>query len=241
MDKSSQNPSTSAFSLVFAHMNLNGRLSAAVESDIVGYTTMTLPKGYTLCCAPFKPTTGESYDFPIQEIKGDFTYAGTLPGRTDQLLVWNGRAYETYTYNPDGWIKEGESEPTSDVIPSGHGFFVSRKGSKNIFTTLAGGVIPETSRTVVLNRGYNLIASPYPVDVKIRDIQGNLSSGPTPESPFCDTLMVWQGTQYITYSYDREGWKKAGTTQVTDDIIPAGAAFFIKTRKSDASLTFSRP
>ena len=63
--------------------------------------------------------------------------AGSIGATADQIWRWNtaGNDWDKYYYrsgrgvtNP-GWYKEGEAEITTDVIPSGEGFFFFRGGS----------------------------------------------------------------------------------------------------------------
>jgi hypothetical protein len=78
----------------------------------------------------------------IADGKGN-TAANSTGGNVDKIFVWTGSSYSTYYLDSTlgGYVKQGESELTQDVIPAGAGFFIKKATSKAgsiTFTAPAG-------------------------------------------------------------------------------------------------------
>lgn len=256
MDKSPQNPSTSAFSLVFAHMNLNGRLSAAVESDIVGYTTMTMDNlGYEIISLPFGDLAiTEQVAFPIQNIVGELSQSDRET-RADRLMTLDPvtKQYTTYVYKMKGWTKIGETEPTTDVIFPGTAVFFKKAVKAGTFTVSGKILSPSKSSgsdedgtakvvEIPLKYGLNLVANPFPTDIKIADLKGSLTA--SDRESRADKIMVMDPVTkaYTSYQYKAStGWTKEGEEVETTDTIAAKNGFFYKKAVTEGMLQFECP
>ena len=223
-------------------MHLNGRLNAQVESDIVGYTTVSVGNlGYAMVALPFSDLNATESGYPIQSIQGTLSqHNNTL--RSDALLVMNPttKTYTTYYYKATGWVKDGETVATTDIVPVGASVFINKRLSAGEFT-IAGKVATEATVTIPLTVGLNLVANPYPTAIKIADIQGSLSAHNNQLR--ADTIMRMNPATkiYTTYRLKSIGWVKDGETTVTTDTIEACEGFVFQKMISAGSINFIRP
>ena len=93
-----------------------------------------------------------SYPWPVQFAVNDFLAASTNPqggtrvaGTVDQVHRWDGMGWVKYYYDTTrgGYVKDGESEITTDKLDAGEGIFFLRStkgkaGDKITFTKPAG-------------------------------------------------------------------------------------------------------
>ena len=223
-------------------MHLNGRLNAQVESDIVGYTTVSVGNlGYAMVALPFSDLNTTEDGYPIQSIQGTLSqHNNTL--RSDALLVMNPntKTYTTYYYKTAGWVKDGETVATTDVVPAGASVFINKKLSAGEIT-IAGKVMTDATVTVPLTVGLNLVANPYPAAIKVADIQGSLSAHNNQYR--ADSIMRMNPVTkvYTTYQLKTIGWVKEGETTVTTDTIEACEGFVFQKMVSSGSINFTRP
>ena len=212
---------------------LNGRLNAAVESEIVGYQTRELPQGVHLVSIPFEELGTDATDYPIQKIKGTFQ-AGFLTA--DQLLVWdsNTSKYKVYLYTEAGWTKDGVL--TDDCIKPTECAFIM--AGHELSVTCSGKVVSEEVTQIPVAQGIYYLANPYVTDIPVADIKGDLSSN----FLMADQLLRWdnQAGRYITYIYTSEGWKKEQEPSVTTDVLPAGEGFILM-KATEGGINFTSP
>ena len=157
----------------------------AVQSGIVGYSTIDITKQYTLLTVNFDAVDGEALDiqaaFPYCE--GMTKGLSISDGDNIQIMTSDG-GYETYflsnghygkggaSYNEalDGkWSLMGKNAVAERALASGTTFwYLSRSGATTPFSmTVAGAVRNSESETYAINKSYTLIGSPYPCDVAI--------------------------------------------------------------------------
>ena len=107
----------------------NAPLSAAVESDVVGYQQTELPTlGFAIVSLPFNELTDDAAGFPIQQIQGELAQSDR-ESRADKIMVLDPqtKVYTTYLLRKtSGWTKVGEDGTTTDTIASGEGFFYEK-------------------------------------------------------------------------------------------------------------------
>ena len=217
---------------------LNGRLNAAVESDVVGYQTIPLNLGTTLISVPFEELSSDTAGYPIQKINGDF-HEHSLLG--DKLYVYSPvtSAYVLYKYTADGWIRDNETVATEDCIMPGESvYLVSVLGTQAV--NVAGKVISDDAVVLELQTGMNFIANPYPVDVPISSLEGAFSA----HTLLADQLFLCNetGSGHVKYVYTNDGWKTEAGHPVTDsDVIPSGSGAIITKFLSSGTLTFRSP
>lgn len=139
---------------------LNGRLNAAVESDVVGYATIQTSDGFDMLGCVFKGLDGKSVKLQ-QILSGDFRNGDMI-----QIPVESGLGYDFYTYyvvNGVGqWYDSGDNVTDRDVAP-GTAFWVK---IPNRSVTLTGSV-EFGDYTVNLPTGLKMVALPFPVEKRI--------------------------------------------------------------------------
>lgn len=219
-----------------------GTATAAVESDIVGYQTIGVDNlGYQIISLPFAELGADDAGYPIQSIEGTLSQHNAN-ARADALMVMDPttKGYTTYRYKVGGWVKDGETAPTTDVIPLGASVFI-KKAVKAGEVLISGRVLTDETASVELSIGYNLVSNPYPVEIKIADIKGSLSAHASDVR--ADKVMTFNPTTkaYTTYQLRSIGWVKDGESTVTTDTIAAGEGFFFKKAVKAGTLTFTRP
>lgn len=194
-----------------------------VYSNIVGMVKQDLPEnGFKIVALQFPETeTG-------------VTLGNAFTGLSDEsvLFVWNpNNTYTRYTYYEGfGWF-QGASDANNTEISKGSALWLRDGGSGS--SPIHTGNVPETA-TVDVNvvAGFNLISNPYPVNLRIGDIDINgLSEN--------DVIFVWDGSTYTRYTYyEGFGWFK-GATESNDIEIPAGQGFWLRAG-SVGTLTFTK-
>ena len=143
------------------------------------------------------------------------------------------------------------AEAVDEQLQCGEGFWVKAANSGTI--TLLGEVVA-TNITLRLSTGYNIVANPYPCDLKITNF-GRLDdsfAGYDDNYDFTTTMEVWNGSGYSFY-----GWAGTSGTDVDDDdsldytwtdlvaepvdgSIPAGSSVWIKAAHA-GTITFAAP
>lgn len=209
--------------------------TAAVESDIVGYTNIECKSGLSLLSSTFE-SLGSAEAVNIQDfIQGVFEEGDSL------MFYKQGGGYDTYVYfselydedwnsigkpgwgNMDGQIVNREIKP-------GDAFWVNVKTAK---TLTLKGVVKATAQSIDCGKGLNLVASAFP---KALDANKDLIFSGITEG---DSLMIYkQGGGYDTYVYFSElydeNWESTGKSgwgnmdgQAVDVAIPANTAFWV--------------
>ena len=228
MEKTRQNPLISAFGSFFGHVNLNGRLSAAVESDIVGYTTVRTTPGFNMLGAVFTGLDGEPQSV-AQVIDGDFQDG-------DELQVYNKdkpfeNRYTIYSYWKDygGWLDESFNPATQKLVP-GTAFWLKTPG-RSVDITLRGAVVAGEYK-YVSEAGLQMVSLGLPValDLNSNANWSGLSDG--------DEIQVRKGDTYAVYSYwkDYGGWLDKDYVPVTEKLT-LGASFWLTTSQAGATLS----
>ena len=198
----------------------------------------------------------------------------------DQIWKWDTEAdnwafYGYYMYDDDqelaAWHRYNKAEGTftaitdDDVLHSGDGFyFYNAHSSKAKTITLAGGVKPLTDTKVytIAKKSHNVIAYPWPVDIKIADIPKFYTGASVPKASTSwngmDQIWCWDYENdnwafYGNYMYDDDlelsAWHKYNKTEGTftlctdADVIKAGQGFyFFNAHTSKAkTITFTYP
>ena len=217
---------------------------AAVESDVVGYTTTPISQlGFDIVSVPFIPlSNNQAQEFHIQDIKGTLSQNDS-EFRADRLYVsYPGSVdYVVYHYKSQGWTKVGENAPTDDVIPPGTSFFIYKMMNTGEIS-VAGKVLDAPSVEVPVSMGLTLVANPYPTELPINDITGENLNANTSDIR-ADKIMIpdHSSSEYITYFLRPNGWVKDGETEPTTDTIDVGKGFFFSRMFSPTKLIFTRP
>jgi len=248
-----------------------------VSSNIVGYQKLSLVNGFTMIGTAFQ-TVGSNGQISVQEIKGsgltgvDWSFE-TEAG--DTLMIWSpdDQGYMTeflYTGDtenadmlgngakPGTWFDMGTYATADYTLKNGDAFWIV-SSSPSASVTIAGEV-PTSANSISLVPGFNMIANPFPVSVKVNDLftaTGLTGVDWTFETEAGDSLMIWDPSEqgYMTellYSGDvateamTENGAKPGTwfdmgAYATAEVeIPVGGAFWIVSSGS-GTLTFKNP
>ncbi len=236
------------------------------SSNTVGYVKVNLSAGYNMIGVPFKEVSDQDASKTITNIgilDAQFAGYNSAYKFSTQMEVWTGTGYDFYGWagtsgtDVDGdasldytWT-DMDAEAVDGVIPVGEGFWIKAEKAGTI--TLLGEVVSQDV-TVDIAAGYNIVANPYPVDVRVTNFgkMDNTFEGYNSAYKFTTTMEVWTGTGYDFY-----GWAGTSGTDVdgdasldytwtdmdaeeTDAVIPAGTSVWIKAPHS-GTITFTAP
>jgi len=253
----------------FAACALAGLVDAQVESvNIVGYETKALVAGkFNMLGGTFNGVGKAGYSLN-RDFKGENLTAGPGSLTSDTIAIYDATtsAYTTYyLYEgdgeyPAGWYNAGSEEWFDDDypngLPAGTAFwYVAKDTTVNAKGTFSGDVPMDASYTKDLVRGkFNMVASPYPVALKLNDAAQVTLTGATagPGSLSADTIAIYNATTsaYTTYYlYEGDGvypagWYNAGSEDLFEDDypngLPAGTPFWYVAQAGtgDFSITF---
>lgn len=226
-------------------MKLNGRLNAAVESDVVGYTTFTTSAGMNLVSITFNGVDGKAAS--IHDIlSGKFAdgdrilFYNTTTGDYDSCYYWD----EVYVGDDcvgAGW-GDGEQTKSTLTIAPGTAFWLKTKTATTV--TVAGSVKVD-AQTLACEPGMNLVGLSFPVALDLNKdlVSENLSDR--------DQVLIYdtqKGDYNRYYFWDEvyvgddcvgKGWGDSEQTKVSAT-IPAGVGFWLKSAKS-VNFTINSP
>ena len=209
---------------------LNAPLFAAVESDIVGYTTIEMQAGkWYQVGTPFMPLEEGATSVKLNE----FLVDGFADGDTVSIYLPDEGRYESYSWRNSGTDRAGwyfgRSSTLADVdIPSGQAVFV-HKGETSGVTYFSGKVSANEITTFGSEGGnaWDQIVCVYPQTKKLNDL---FWTGIEDD----DTVSIYLPDEgrYETYSWrhsgtDRAGWYFGRSSTLADVDVPAGQAFFV--------------
>ena len=241
-----------------------------VSSNIVGYQKINLVQGFNMVSAQFVAVGDESgaidiakfgtLDSAMSGYDDEYTYA-------TEMRVWDParKGYTTYGWagtsgtDVDGdesydnqWL-DLDTEITEDTIPVTSGVWIK---AEKAGTLTCAGEVPSGTKVVNLVAGFNMVANPFPAAVPVASF-GTLDSsmsGYDDEYTYATEMRVWDPARkgYTTYgwagtsgtdvdgdpSYDNQ-WLDLDT-EITEDVIPAGASVWIKAEKA-GTITFTFP
>ena len=225
--------------LLLGLLSFNAPLTAAVESDIVGYTTPQINADtFTLLGVPFVTLAEEGEAIAVNDlVKGDFA-AG------DTIQFSNGSGYSTLTYRTSSTLNgvamgpawcEGRSTYSTKTFQAGEAFWLKSQASATFV-----GRVGENTPIAVNAQEMKMIANPIPKDVAINEITfTGVSTG--------DTVQFYDATGYVTLTYrasstDSTGTQKGpawceGRSTYSTRIVPAGTGFWVKAA-NDISVSF---
>ena len=228
----------------------NGRLSAAVESDVVGYTTIEVTKKFLLVGASIFPLDSEGVPEKVSVhdfIKGDFAEG-------DELQIPNGNAYDRaiwHTVNGEAfWCKERRGvpvdEPSDLMVSSLDGVWLNINRASTttpVSVSFLGRIDMGTVVTKEMGKRYQLASITQPI-----------------ECPINSEALKWDGLtdgdelqiQNDNNSYDRAIWhtqdgasfwsaeRRGQPTGIPSTlVIKPSTSFWVVTKQDGASMTYS--
>ena len=202
----------------------------------MGYNKITLKEGLNLLGAQFVPVGQQNKTLVLSDLTNMTDQPSYERGKSQtQLRFWNGGGYDTYGWsgafsveNEDDaqeMVDDGDLENITDLdykwlsgfdiaddIPAAttEGFWLY---AKEAGTITISGEVPSTNAqiTVQLAAGLNMVAVPWPVNCKLKNI--NVPNQPSYERGKSQTqLRFWNGGGYDTY-----GWSGAFSVENEDD------------------------
>ena len=234
MEKTRQNPLISAFGSFFGHVNLNGRLSAAVESDVVGYTTITTAPGFNMVGCVFNGLDGNPKDIS-DLIRGDFQQG-------DEVQVYNNPninpsvdgsvPYRLYKYNAEEKVwKLGRRPSSESPIYPGESFWLKTPDRAVDVTTI--GAVKTLNPSYTGREGIQMVSLPAPVRFSLNDAKWeNLTDGDQVQRRKAD------GSYYLyKYNAETQTWKRGRYPLTDDDDIKVGEAFWLNVSNPNVKLT----
>ena len=199
---------------------LNVPLFAAVESDIVGYTTIPMEAGkWYMMTAPF---VGLSEGATINDLLcGGFC-------DNDLLYLYDNTTgtYKAIRAWKDGMWRMGTANttPATDVLPPGQGFFIVKAAPSTV--TIAGQVSDHEVSTFGSESGpvWSMTGVCYPEGVQLNSLSwSGLANG--------DLLYLYDNetNSYKAIRAWKDGAWRVGTANSTlaTDLIKPGQGFFI--------------
>ncbi|MDF7826955.1 hypothetical protein P4B35_23200 [Pontiellaceae bacterium B12227] len=182
------------------------------SANIVGYAKNVQPAGGFVMAAPaqFAGTAGG--------VTLDETFSGVVGG--EQVYVYNGVTYDIYSYFTGyGWFDGGFAPAGGTVMSEGTSVWLT--GAPAAETIMSGEVPSAASVTNAVSAGFNLISNPYPVALKLDDIDLTAFVGG-------EQVFVFNGLTYDIYSYFAGyGWFDGGFTPAGSVEIPVGQGFWL--------------
>ncbi len=206
-------------------MKLNGRLNAAVESDVVGYTTITTNAGYNMMGCVYKGLGSETISL------NDLLVGEFIAGDQVQLYSSTG-GYTIYTYNATtGWMN-GRVPADNRPLTVGDSFWLYTP-NREVAVTIKGAVSTKDF-TYTSIQGLQMVANSLPVDVKINEIAW---SGLTNN----DQLQVKTLTGYTIFTYSTATNKWMQGRAPADVTISAGSSVWLTTANAGVTMTVANP
>ena len=226
----------------------NDPLFATVESDIVGYTTITLKPGYNMVNPCFNDLTSDEGILLDDFLPGTTTglcASSDLTAAT-QILRWTGSTYETYyIYKaPRGgselnyhWVDLDGNMNTCQLKAGDAVWIVQPKTASELEVTLAGTVPNDISQTHTIVPGMNMIGSGFTAawDLNNCGIDWETVGQASSDLTVADSVQLWKDGTYTTYYLYKAPrgtsplnykWVKLDSTLA--DPIPVGAGVWFK-------------
>ena len=221
----------------------------AVESqNIVGYQTVTIPRGTTLWAQTFVAVGGDGTQVTLGDIIPSAAFYADN-GRGDMIQFLNPNGAGNIILKADywdglGWYEFGtENSLNARVLPKGQSFIVSAKAIGGATFTFKGEVsAPSFSLTVP--KGVTFVGNSIPKSLTFADIVPSASfyadNGRGDMIQFLNPN--GSGSVILKADYwDGLGWFQFGTENSLDaNIIPAGASFVVSA-KAIGGATFTFP
>ena len=219
----------SGATLLSAALLLNAPLSAAVESDVVGYTTITTNPGFNMMGVVFNGLDGQA--LPLNEIvSGNFS-------NNDQIQIYNkdsSSTYTTYIFYNGQWVDRVEFKPATSPVSPGTAFWLNTP--EHAVEVTLKGAIPTNEYTYTTKKGIQMLAANIPAEINPNDdiVWGEgLEDG--------DQLQIRNGKTYTTYQFYNGNWVDRIMFQPMTEVIPIGSSVWLTTKNEGISVTFQLP
>lgn len=234
----------------------------AVSSQIIGFQCVTLLPGHNFVGLNFK--NGDSGGFDVQKL---FDTAPLKGGDTrddaDRLILWDATAQQyvdLWLFDSGGgqpdldgkWIDPATGGVASRTVSPGNGFWLLNTADAAVKVVLAGDVEAAASVAHTVAAGYNLIASAWPVDKTVGEMNLDGCTGGLTRAT-ADRIILWDAAarKYVElWRFDSGGaqpafdgtWIDRATGDVAgpERVIPAGTAVWV-IRRTAGELAEAKP
>ena len=224
----------SGATLLSAALLLNAPLSAAVESDVVGYTTVELTASYTLLGTNFSGINANADDaIPISDVfEADLSNG-------DQLQIRNaGGGYDIYEWYDGNWCRYNSHGEVilSPTVNRGVAFWIfSRTASSEapIKAHLKGSVKLADALSMSFGAQYSMVSSGFPVEMEV-----NSPSFSWQNLNEADMLQIPNGIGgYTILEWRNNQWCRYHTSDRSDATIPQYSGVWVVSTNPNASVT----
>ena len=180
------------------------------------------------------------------------------------MKVWDGENYATYGWSGSSgtdlmensdldkkWLNDDLEEVDETMDKGAAAWVIAEKAGT---MTVSGQVPTNSTTTIQLSSGFNMVANPYPVKVKVANF-GKLDAGQAGfdgDGYFKSYIKIWDGANYATF-----GWSGSSGTDLmenpdldnkwlnddleeTDDEISFGTGVWVIAEKA-GTITFENP
>lgn len=184
--------------------------------------------------------------------------AGATANDADNVLLWNGAAWDTYFWTgvigtPNNiWKRTGNTDRSNIIIYPDNGVFVVHKDTTTAVTITFLGTVPSTGeQSDIEGNGSTFLANRFPTDTTL----GGLGLQALPgwvagaTASVSDNVLLWNAATGAWDTYFWTGsvgspvniWKRTGNTDRSSTPIPAGTAVFITHGGAAQNLAQSLP
>jgi hypothetical protein len=207
------------------------------SQNIVGYVTMPLRSGggFTMLVNPLTNTTANA-----ETVMGSCLDAG------DQISLWAGHSYNTFTYQggpngyltpPDDWVDSNGNNVAAPNLLPGQGYFYATGSGDTETNTFTGSVVLTNSTIMNPGGGFTLVGSTPPISVSVESTNMSLPLDAG------DQVSIWLGNGYATYTYQGgangyltppNDWVDSNGNNVAAPVVNVGQGFFYATGSGDS-------
>ena len=242
--------------------------AAEVTSDnVVGYQKINLEQGWNMIGMQFNAVGGGELPLSTAAILSEDMAGFDEDGNyINELHVWENGNYTKYGWSgisgteyledesyDNQWLDDQLEIVDGASFPKAQGVWIRTSSTGSV--TIAGEVPTDSSVTIPLTEGWNMVANPFPGDAKVSTF-GMLSedmAGFDEDGNYINELHVWENGNYTKY-----GWSGISGTEYLEDesydykwlddqleivedniVIPFGHGVWIKT-SSSGSITFTK-
>lgn len=203
--------------------------SAAVESDVVGYTTITTNPGFNMQGVVFVGLEDASAISPNDLLSGEFQTG-------DTIQVFKDGSYSSCRFEEGtGWV-QGRGAP-ANPIEVGSGFWLETP-NRAVEVTFKGAVTTGDFRYQTIE-GVQMVAPNIPIAFPLNPTNGEVQWEGFQDG---DMIQWFEGESYASsvYSTEKGGWTQ-GRGQLTTKEIPVGSSVWLTTARAGASFTIRNP
>ena len=191
------------------------------------------PQGMDLTTLGITPNT-DTYQIiagdTLLSLFGTNTLGGTSADTADNVMYYNGSAWQTFYYNTTNnrWQQKGIGISANNfVLRPDAGLLFVRRATTSLSFTVTGAIPTSDLRYLVNNSGSTFIANGFPTDTALSAVgYNNLPNWvSSPDGQSADLVMFWNGSSWQRFYYNSTNnrWQQVGLgINANNFTIPAG-------------------